>query len=61
MAPTGFPSRPTLHRVEPYWAIRGRYNLRRHATVANIARYWTAAVVVWLVGFATLYVAPRLT
>ncbi len=44
-----------------YWAIQGRYDRRRHATVANIARYWTASVVVWLVGFATLYIAPRLT
>ena len=40
--------------------VRGQYDSRRHATVANIARYWTAAVVVWVVGFGTLYVGPRL-
>jgi cytochrome c oxidase subunit I+III len=44
-----------------YWAIRGQYTSRRHATVANIARFWTAAVVIWLGGFATLYLGPVLT
>jgi cytochrome c oxidase subunit I+III len=43
------------------WAIRGLYTARRHATVANIARFWTAMVVVWVVGFATLYLGPHLT
>jgi len=43
-----------------YWAVRGTYTRRRHATVANIARYWAAAVVVWAIGFGTLYVGPRL-
>jgi cytochrome c oxidase subunit I+III len=44
-----------------YWAIRGLYTSRRHAAVANIARFWATAVVVWLIGFATLYLGPRLT
>jgi cytochrome c oxidase subunit I+III len=44
-----------------FWAIRGLYTPRRHAAVANIARFWTAAVVVWIVGFATLYLGPHLT
>jgi cytochrome c oxidase subunit I+III len=43
------------------WAIRGLYTARRHATVANVARFWTAMVVVWVVGFATLYLGPHLT
>ncbi|HWC10751.1 MAG TPA: cbb3-type cytochrome c oxidase subunit I [Acidimicrobiales bacterium] len=43
-----------------YWAIRGQYDRRRHATVANVARFWAAAAVVWIVGFGTLYVGPRL-
>ncbi len=43
-----------------YYAVRGQYDSRRHATVANIARFWTAVVVVWVIGFGTLYVAPRL-
>ncbi len=43
-----------------YWALRGQYGIRRHATVANIARFWAAVVVVWLVGFGVLYMAPRL-
>ena len=43
-----------------YYAVRGRYDSRRHATVANIARFWTAAVAMWVVGFGTLYVGPRL-
>jgi cytochrome c oxidase subunit I+III len=44
-----------------FYAVRGQYDSRRHATVANIARYWTAAVVVWVIGFGTLYIGPRLT
>jgi len=44
-----------------YWAIRGLYTARRHATIANVARFWTAMVVVWVVGFGTLYLGPHLT
>jgi cytochrome c oxidase subunit I+III len=47
--------------VALYWAVRGQYTSRRHATVANIARFWTAAVVFWVAGFATLYLGPYLT
>jgi cytochrome c oxidase subunit I+III len=43
------------------WAVRGQYNARRHAAVTNIARFWIAAVVVWVVGFGTLYLGPHLT
>jgi cytochrome c oxidase subunit I+III len=44
-----------------YWAIRGLYTARRHATIANVARFWTAMVVIWVVGFGTLYLGPYLT
>ena len=44
-----------------YWAIGGHYTARRHANVANITRFWAAMVVIWVVGFATLYLGPRLT
>jgi cytochrome c oxidase subunit I+III len=44
-----------------FWAIQGLYSARRHAPVANITRAWTAAVVVWVIGFATLYLGPYLT
>jgi cytochrome c oxidase subunit I+III len=44
-----------------YYAVRGVYTSRRHTTIANIARFWTAAAVVWVVGFGTLYLGPRLT
>jgi cytochrome c oxidase subunit I+III len=44
-----------------YWAVRGQYTARRHANVANIARLWTAMVVIWVVGFGTLYLGPHLT
>ncbi|MPY94920.1 MAG: cytochrome ubiquinol oxidase subunit I [Acidimicrobiia bacterium] len=44
-----------------YWALRGLYTSRRHAAVANIARFWTAALVIWVVGFGTLYLGPALT
>jgi cytochrome c oxidase subunit I+III len=44
-----------------YWAIGGHYTARRHANVANITRFWAAMVVIWVVGFATLYLGPQLT
>jgi cytochrome c oxidase subunit I+III len=44
-----------------YWAIGGQYTARRHATVANVTRFWEAMVVIWVVGFATLYLGPQLT
>jgi cytochrome c oxidase subunit I+III len=44
-----------------YWAVRGQYTARRHATVANIARFWAAMVVMWVIGFGILYFGPHLT
>jgi cytochrome c oxidase subunit I+III len=43
------------------WTLRGVYTVRRHAPVANIARFWTAMVVIWVAGFGTLYFGPYLT
>ncbi len=43
------------------WAWRGLYDHRRFAPVANVARMWTAMVVMWLVGFGTLVAGPHLT
>jgi cytochrome c oxidase subunit I+III len=44
-----------------YWAVRGLYSARRHANVANVARFWAAMVVMWVIGFGTLYLGPHLT
>jgi cytochrome c oxidase subunit I+III len=44
-----------------FWAVRGEYTARRHAPIANVARFWTATMVVWVLGFATLYLGPHLT
>jgi cytochrome c oxidase subunit I+III len=44
-----------------FWALKGLYTGRRYAPVANIARFWTAAVVVWIAGYGTLYLGPYLT
>jgi cytochrome c oxidase subunit I+III len=44
-----------------YWTLRGLYTARRHAPIANVARFWFAMVVIWVTGFATLYLAPHLT
>jgi cytochrome c oxidase subunit I+III len=44
-----------------YWAMRGIYSSRRHALVANVARFHAAMVVVWLIGFGTVYLGPVLT
>jgi cytochrome c oxidase subunit I+III len=44
-----------------YQARNDRFTRRRHAPVLNAARFCAALNVVWLVGFATLYLSPRLT
>jgi cytochrome c oxidase subunit I+III len=44
-----------------FWSLRGQYTARRHANVTNIARFWTAAVIVWIVAFGVLYLGPLLT
>jgi cytochrome c oxidase subunit I+III len=44
-----------------YWASRGTYTYRRHAPIANVARFWVAMAVIWILGFATLYLGPALT
>jgi cytochrome c oxidase subunit I+III len=44
-----------------YWGARGVYTQRRHAPIANVVRFWAAMVVMWVVGFGTLYLAPALT
>jgi cytochrome c oxidase subunit I+III len=44
-----------------YWAIRGRYTVKRYAMVANISRFWVSAAVMWVIGFAALYLGPYLT
>jgi cytochrome c oxidase subunit I+III len=44
-----------------YWTVRGQYTARRHANVANVARFWAAMVAMWVIGFGTLYLGPHLT
>ncbi|CCG03916.1 cbb3-type cytochrome c oxidase subunit I [Blastococcus saxobsidens] len=44
-----------------FWASRGTYTYRRYAPIANVARLWMAMAVVWVLGFATLYLGPALT
>ena len=44
-----------------FWAFQGYYSARRSSHVANVARFWAAMVVVWVVSFGTLHVAPYLT
>ena len=44
-----------------FWARSGTYTYRRHAPIANVARFWVAMAVVWVVGFATIYLGPALT
>jgi hypothetical protein len=43
------------------WAWQGRYTRRRHLAVHNTARFWLAALVVWLLTFAVLYLTPHLS
>jgi cytochrome c oxidase subunit I+III len=44
-----------------YWASRGLYTRHQYAPITNVARFWTAMVVIWVVGFGTLYLGPLLT
>jgi cytochrome c oxidase subunit I+III len=44
-----------------FWSTRGHYTARRHVAVDNLARFWPALVVVWVVAFATLSLGPVLT
>ena len=44
-----------------FWALRGQFDVRRHAVVRNVATLHTAAVVMWLICFGTLYLGPVLT
>jgi cytochrome c oxidase subunit I+III len=44
-----------------FWSVRGQYTSRRHANVANIVRFWTAATVVWVIAYGTIYLGPKLT
>ncbi|MEX2660177.1 MAG: cytochrome c oxidase subunit I [Acidimicrobiales bacterium] len=44
-----------------YWAVKGHYTVRRHATVANIVRFWVAAILIWVTGFGVLHLGPHLT
>jgi cytochrome c oxidase subunit I+III len=44
-----------------FWALRGAYDVRRYAAVANVSRLWTAMVLIWVIGFGTLALGPHLT
>ncbi|PZG01560.1 cytochrome c oxidase subunit I [Micromonospora deserti] len=44
-----------------FWTTRGAYSARRHAPLANVERFWRAMVIVWIIGFGTLYLGPYLT
>jgi cytochrome c oxidase subunit I+III len=44
-----------------FWARRGEYTPRNHVGVENTRLYWYAAVIIWLLTFATLYGVPYLT
>ncbi|MBW3603233.1 MAG: cbb3-type cytochrome c oxidase subunit I, partial [Actinobacteria bacterium] len=43
-----------------YWAVRGLYNARRHPTILNLLRFWTAMTAIWLIGLGVLYLGPVL-
>ncbi len=43
------------------WATRGRYHRLRRSPIDNVARFYTAATVVWLVTLLTVTGGPRLT
>ena len=44
-----------------FWTAIGAYTVARHAPVANVVRFWTAMVAVWVIGFGTIYLGPYLT
>lgn len=44
-----------------FWTVKGSYTARRHAPVANVARFWMAMATMWIIGFGVLYLGPYLT
>jgi cytochrome c oxidase subunit I+III len=44
-----------------FWAGREEYSPRDHIGVENTALYWSAAIVIWVLTFTTLYGVPYLT
>jgi cytochrome c oxidase subunit I+III len=44
-----------------YWAARGEHTREDHIGIENVALFWYAAVITWLLIFATLYGVPYLT
>ncbi|MBA2556393.1 MAG: cytochrome c oxidase subunit 3, partial [Chloroflexi bacterium] len=47
--------------ITAYWALRGIYTVNHYAPIANVVRFWMAMVLIWIVGFGTLYAGPHLT
>jgi cytochrome c oxidase subunit I+III len=50
-----------MSTMAAFWSFHGHFTPRRHVPLSNVARFWAAAVTVWIVGFAVLYFAPALT
>jgi cytochrome c oxidase subunit I+III len=44
-----------------YWAFHGHYTARRHVPVSNVATYWLAMTVVWVLGQGVIHLTPHLT
>ena len=43
------------------WSYRVFYTARRHVPVDNVALFWLAMTIIWVIGMGVLYLAPRLT
>jgi heme/copper-type cytochrome/quinol oxidase subunit 3 len=50
-----------MNGLVQFWAWRGEYTARDHVGVENTELYWYAAIIIWLLTFATLYGVPYLT
>jgi heme/copper-type cytochrome/quinol oxidase subunit 3 len=43
-----------------FWAWRGQFTARRHVMAENITMYWYSAILLWLISFGVIYLAPYL-
>ncbi len=43
------------------WSFQVHYTARRHVPVDNVALFWLAMTIIWVIGMGVLHLAPRLT
>ena len=44
-----------------FWALQGRYSVRRHTVVENTGRFWLGMAAIWVIGMGTITAGPYIT